>query len=599
MIPFVSGFWPTQASTVEASILTQGAEEEATKDADPQPRRIRTGCKSCRRRRVKCGGGPGDCLNCRKRKLECEYDVVTVSKRATSCAACRISKAKCSRDLPACSRCTKKLVTCTYDNVKPLGDEEVVYSATSTRSPLSVPVASESWLSQSVIEQHIEAFFTFCYPNQVNAFLRRPQVIRGAKDGSIQPLLAKAICMISARFLVPQTSHPEGGDHVANWSTEIRMHILNSFNQFSTTTLAIVLLLIQHEYNSGIYGSSWVMVALASRIAFGLNLRVESGSSWAEAEYRRRLMWAVFYWDSYAGAGLAEYITCPLEKISLPLPSNDRNFGLSIPVYSQSFDLDTHRPQTGCDGILSRLVWIMSIRARIISFVKNPLTSLRPWEEGSSYQAAIEALAHWLATLPPELALTADNIHARDTTNQLGGFIALHLWHAQLHCDLYRLAMPDLAESAPPSYFDDAPPSWKTDARALCFVYAQQIGQILSLVRDAIPTFVPHDMFFPIFVYESCRNQIQYLKSIGETIQTDNGTRIFEEMMSMVRAMIAVFPTARNLLFEIHGLFFQSGVVLNFAWEDCSPITTIGPHALQHGTILSQMHPLRWHQPDS
>jgi len=226
---------------------------------------------------------------------------------------------------------------------------------------------SDGMVAWTVVNQHVEAFITFVYPNQANAFIHRGSVIRDINNGSLDPLLAKAFCTVAARFVADGNGHPEGGEHVTAWASDVKRSLMDSSNRFSTTTVAITLLINLHESNSGNYGSSWLLVAMAARVALALNLNTESEWPWPEAELRRRLMWAVFHADSHPSAGIREYITCPLESIQLRLPSNDRHFTLSIPIEAPIFTCDAYVPIDGCDGITSRFIWLMALRSRILS----------------------------------------------------------------------------------------------------------------------------------------------------------------------------------------------------------------------------------------
>lgn len=221
-------------------------------------------------------------------------------------------------------------------------------------------------IAWTIVNQHVEAFITFVYPNQANAFIHQGSVIRDTTNGSLDPLLAKALCTVAARFVTDGNGHREGGEHVTVWANEVKRGLMDGSNRFSTTTVSIALLINLHELNSGNYGSSWLLVSMASRIAYALNLNVESRLPWPEAELRRRLMWAVFQADSHPSAGVREYITCPLDSVQLRLPSNDRHFTLSIPIESSIFNTREYMPVVGCDGIASRSIWLMALRSRIL-----------------------------------------------------------------------------------------------------------------------------------------------------------------------------------------------------------------------------------------
>ncbi|TLS29355.1 hypothetical protein PpBr36_01555 [Pyricularia pennisetigena] len=104
--------------------------------------RSRTGCKTCRSRKVKCDEYPGGCKNCERLDLICPNSnlypdisragsasddgnsLVATSRTQTgikrsrtyrSCGACRGSKSRCSGDRPICERCRQRGMECVYE----------------------------------------------------------------------------------------------------------------------------------------------------------------------------------------------------------------------------------------------------------------------------------------------------------------------------------------------------------------------------------------------------------------------------------------------------------------------------------------------------
>lgn len=104
--------------------------------------RSRTGCKTCRSRKVKCDEYPGGCKNCERLDLICPNsnpyldtsragsasddgnNLVPTSRTQTgirrsrtyrSCGACRGSKSRCSGDRPVCERCRQRGMECVYE----------------------------------------------------------------------------------------------------------------------------------------------------------------------------------------------------------------------------------------------------------------------------------------------------------------------------------------------------------------------------------------------------------------------------------------------------------------------------------------------------
>ncbi|KAI0132181.1 hypothetical protein BJ170DRAFT_234301 [Xylariales sp. AK1849] len=110
-----------------------GNQPSPDKENSKEKQRSRTGCRTCRSRKVKCDERPGGCLNCAKLNLPCpnrpeyhkQHSPVEDASRTQaglrrlrtyrSCKNCRSSKTRCSGERPVCLRCRHKKVGCLYD----------------------------------------------------------------------------------------------------------------------------------------------------------------------------------------------------------------------------------------------------------------------------------------------------------------------------------------------------------------------------------------------------------------------------------------------------------------------------------------------------
>lgn len=114
--------------------------------------RSKSGCQTCRARKIRCDERPGVCLNCERLGLPCTgaeqspdhrpsdgreaYDstVATGLKRKRtfrSCIGCRASKTRCSGEKPVCVRCREKSIQCNYeDSSEPAWKQQLRFAAT-------------------------------------------------------------------------------------------------------------------------------------------------------------------------------------------------------------------------------------------------------------------------------------------------------------------------------------------------------------------------------------------------------------------------------------------------------------------------------------
>lgn len=112
--------------------------------------RSKSGCKTCRARKIRCDERPGVCLNCEKLGLPCSGPVIPSSESGhsstnttntvvttglkrkrtfRSCTACRATKTRCSGDRPVCIRCREKSLQCKYeDSAEPAWRQQLRFS---------------------------------------------------------------------------------------------------------------------------------------------------------------------------------------------------------------------------------------------------------------------------------------------------------------------------------------------------------------------------------------------------------------------------------------------------------------------------------------
>ena len=142
-------------------------------------------------------------------------------------------------------------------------------------------------------------------------------------------------------------------------------------------------------------------------------------------------------------------------------------------------------------------------------------------------------------------------MHYWNTTNEVLPFVALHLWYDQLHCDLYRIAMPNFNESAPPEYQAQAPPGWLDSTQLACYRSACSVMDRFGLLEQHFPDLVLTDRYTEILVYESMRNQLQYLKvSRGSVQGVDHADTIkgFEMMIRVVGRMTRYYANVQPVV---------------------------------------------------
>ena len=224
----------------------------------------------------------------------------------------------------------------------------------------------------------ISKFFTHVYHDQGMSFLQRGELMADIDSGSASPLLVKAMCAASGRFLDNADElNPDGGELPAAWAQDVKNGLMADTDQLSVSKLAAMVILIHHEFNGNRMVSAWMLISFAVRMALAMTFSVESTDqhlSWLRAEKRRRLMWAVLCADAVGAGGLDQYTLCPPESVKINLPSDEYFFNIGaappnvMPSLSQVMDRSMGDGHLGraCNGLMARWVWIMAIRSEAL-----------------------------------------------------------------------------------------------------------------------------------------------------------------------------------------------------------------------------------------
>lgn len=108
------------------------------------------------------------------------------------------------------------------------------------------------------------------------------------------------------------------------------------------------ILLHEFHFRHGEYSQALMMSGLAVRMAHALKINSEhspdimgtdaddAAPSVVSRESRRRLMWACYILDAWAGSGIDQLTLLRENDIKIQLPCNERNFGLRIPCVTET-----------------------------------------------------------------------------------------------------------------------------------------------------------------------------------------------------------------------------------------------------------------------
>ncbi|CAK7232650.1 hypothetical protein SCUCBS95973_008330 [Sporothrix curviconia] len=226
-------------------------------------RRARTGCLTCRARRVKCDETHPQCTNCANRFVECTWadaavagvvssghnestpapttttttsapasrtptpttpsppstpaavigsgTVPTASNiRSLACLRCRSARSKCSQTRPACDRCAARGHACEYPQRKgsltPAAQSwirrvqsEVTATSDSASSTIQLPC-------QDRIERLAIAFFLHVHVYRANGFFERDKTLAAVRERRLARPLLLGLCAVGSRFAKPDSA---------------------------------------------------------------------------------------------------------------------------------------------------------------------------------------------------------------------------------------------------------------------------------------------------------------------------------------------------------------------------------------------------------
>ncbi|ERS95110.1 hypothetical protein HMPREF1624_08602 [Sporothrix schenckii ATCC 58251] len=351
----------------------------------------RTGCATCRRRKVRCDEGRGVCGNCTRLGIACEwYPAGDIAHRS------RIRCTSSASSTGPCAPCQRAMVDCINTNQgirrgRPAWSGKAPVDAAGMNSPASIrsaapasrakpsarPLAPSQAHSAShashtshapmpapprppgtfgpngnellpdVAEQRrlVNAYFDgphyFCF----YSFIHPPTLMQLFDNRLVPDFLLLVILATALRFLDPHDRRADA------WADECRrLVMLELFSPPSTTTLQALLLLQRFEWHRASHVAAWFLSGLAVRLAHGLQLNLEiaqtapsQGQSQSQSrsgmperipvtvrEARRRLIWSCFVMESLIENGRRPLASLDAGAIEVRLPCNEQAFQLGL-----------------------------------------------------------------------------------------------------------------------------------------------------------------------------------------------------------------------------------------------------------------------------
>ncbi|KAL5429348.1 hypothetical protein PMIN05_010752 [Paraphaeosphaeria minitans] len=583
-------------------------------------RRPVNACATCKARKVKCDERPKICLNCEKLSLTCVQHgsdqalenpimprAITGIKRKRTfrvCIPCRQSKIKCTGERPICSRCKQKSLACAYDAdaaepawihaVTPVSQQHPdsplispprhASSAPSLGSQGDYP-ATLSWLfarelpPRSKLHQLLDVYFNNVHPIRVFAFVHKPSFMRMLDESlvidSANRALLHIMCAHAAKFHVLEYS--ESTSHLpreviqaagSQWAKIAEEMYFSDYSTISVVKLKVLVLLHDHEARLGNYAGSFLLTGLIVRMAHALQIHVESEEQSGVAndvslrESRRRLMWACYMVDVWAGSGVDQLTILNERDIKLQLPCNERQFLLQIPHATETLRPGEVLDPTSTEvtpgqpwenmGMSAYFVRIAYIWKRVLRYIKHLDAVHPPWVPNGEFEALDREIDEWKYSHPQWMSFSSDNIYIRRESSQLGALFIIHCMYHHVLCDLHRIALPNLFKMREPFEFPPEQFGFMAKLQTTCFQNAQRVSVLTSTILQHGVKYLA-DPILPSFVYNSSRIMLYYIARILDRSKHDAETttartlELVELNNRALRAMSQMYPLAEPL----------------------------------------------------
>lgn len=287
--------------------------------------RSKSGCQTCRARKVRCDERAGVCQNCERLGLPCttgagtEKSTTSATSRSVaspatagvkrkrtfrSCIGCRASKTRCSGDKPICVRCKERSLECDYeDDSEPawkqqlrltgashaetnrsstFSQSDVTRQATRETTQLDdnhdgtgIQSANDFWglwsqylPSIDKIRTLVEYYFVNVHPLRCFGFLHKPSFMRRLDSGDTDcrdDALLHIVCALGALFMAAENESQTSAhtiDAGSQWAKTAQQLILSQLGDIAVENLMAAVLLHDYELRMGNFGNAFMLSGL-------------------------------------------------------------------------------------------------------------------------------------------------------------------------------------------------------------------------------------------------------------------------------------------------------------------------------------------------
>ncbi|KAJ5823869.1 hypothetical protein N7447_006209 [Penicillium robsamsonii] len=401
--------------------------------------------------------------------------------------------------------------------------------------------------------------------------------------------LLHIVCALGAKFLAldhPSQFPPESVLTAGNqWAKIAKARIFADLDDLSLEKLMTAILLYDHDLRIGSYASAFILSGVTARISQALQLNLESSADVLctqsdstcpiSNESKRRLMWSCYVMDSWVGSGVNQLTLLEDKDLKIQLPCHSHNFSLGTPCITEVLDEGkvlgfiprehSHFQPAQNMGIEAYFIRLVSIRKRVLRYVKQLDTSKPPWEPDSEFQQLSTECESWRQYLPHSLKWHSGSIWARKESSQLGALTLLWCTYHQTLVDLYRIGMPTLFRIRRHVDFPSDKKEFLDYCRRVCFDSARGVSKIIvEALRHGIKALA--DTWLCIIAHDSTKVMLYYLKHVTDSsaslsVSHSNETKILVnknlETLMQMRSLVA---TAEHCYLSVIKMMISAGL---------------------------------------
>ncbi|KAL2839948.1 hypothetical protein BJY01DRAFT_218807 [Aspergillus pseudoustus] len=506
---------PLEHTAGDGTILHETPRPESSS----QTVRPHSACNRCRLRKVKCDRVQPACNACVRLQQDCSYTRRSTSPNSEiiqpstyteaglkrkrtrlACGNCRVTKAKCSGTSP-CDRCRSRSLACDLGtSIAHPSVNEGTISIQTPRTVSSTATTMSSWpLDRAATRSFIDAYFHAASAT-IPVFLHKPTVLADWNNETINQSLLECIVAVG---LFTNDTRPEGRAMARTWLQKVQDDIYKRIGQQSVSHLMTLIILLRFRFQVGDSADAWGLLAVAARSAFTMRLNYErDGLEPLVQESHRRLVWVIYLLDRLFSGGIEDLKVCPLERIHIRLPCDERSFEMGIPSKA-GFIGDTSQELGAYMHPHAFKLALLATRDRILRYTKDMRRNGKSPVEGRPEMKTLQAeLDMFEQGLPPELKLTSQRLAVLGHSREAGAYAGLHSLWMMCHCDLYRFCVPGIRESVSKDALAITPPEFIEYCQQQCLSKAIQLCDLWSHLYHLESSECLGDEFLAVSIYQ-------------------------------------------------------------------------------------------------